>query len=126
MSVEGKQDGLLQKNKDPTLNEPNLPKLPPFFQDQSLLFGDSITQSDGDPALGFSCYQVLQNGMRTQALSATSLMRESDYSQRIHIVKRGLSGYNTVNALSMLPRIFPRPEQGRVRLLVRSQAQWRG
>lgn len=30
--------------------------------DQFILFGDSITQDDGDPNLGFSCYQALQNG----------------------------------------------------------------
>ncbi|KAF1923685.1 glycoside hydrolase family 95 protein [Didymella exigua CBS 183.55] len=41
----------------------------------------------------------------------------SDYSRRIDFVKRGFSGYNTVNALSVLPRIIPRPGQGRVRLL---------
>ncbi|KAF3041729.1 hypothetical protein E8E12_007727 [Didymella heteroderae] len=94
-------DGLLQKNKDPTLNETDLPDPPAFLHDQFLFFGDSITQSDGDPALGFSCYQALQH----------------DYSRRIDFVKRGFSGYNTVNALSILPRIFPKPEQGRVRLL---------
>lgn len=46
------------------------------------------------------------------------LTGHSDYSRRIDLVKRGFSGYNTVNALSILPRIFPGPEQGRVRLLV--------
>ncbi|KZM20268.1 uncharacterized protein EKO05_0003630 [Ascochyta rabiei] len=91
----------LQKNKDPTLNENNLPEPPPFVHDQFILFGDSITQSDGDPMLGFSCCQALQH----------------DYSRRIDFVKRGFSGYNTVNALSILPKIFPNPDQGRVRLV---------
>lgn len=119
MSSIGPQDGLIQKNKDPTLNETNLSEPPPFLHDQFLFFGDSITQSDGDPALGFSCYQALQHGMRIQAWSTISLTRLLDYSRRIDFVKRGFSGYNTVNALSILPRILPRPEQGQVRLLVR-------
>lgn len=62
MPSHGVMDGLLQKNKDPTLNENDLPEVPPFIHDQFLLFGDSITQSDGDPTLGFSCYQALQHG----------------------------------------------------------------
>jgi hypothetical protein len=64
MAAEGVQDGLIQKNKDPTLNEPDPSEPPPFLHDQFLFFGDSITQSDGDPALGFSCYQSLQHGMK--------------------------------------------------------------
>lgn len=52
----------LQKNKDPTLNEGDLPEPLTFIHDQFFLFGDSITQSDGDPTLSFSCYQALQHG----------------------------------------------------------------
>ncbi|KAF2623019.1 SGNH hydrolase [Macroventuria anomochaeta] len=100
MSANDLQDNL-QKNKNSILNEGNLLGSLPFVHDQFLLFGDSITQSDGDPTLGFSCYQALQH----------------DYSRRIDFVKRGFSGYNTVNALSILPRIIPNPEQGRVRLI---------
>lgn len=48
------------------MNEPDLSESPPFFHDQFLFFGDSITQSDGDPALGFSCYQSLQHGIEIQ------------------------------------------------------------
>lgn len=118
------QDGLLQKNKDPTLNENDLPEVPPFVHDQFLFFGDSITQSDGDPMLGFSCYQALQHGAITQASLHLVLTTYSDYSRRIDFVKRGFSGYNTVNALSILPRIFPRPEQGRVRLVVSESVQY--
>lgn len=56
------QDYLLQENKDPTLNEGDLPEPPLFLHAQFIFFGDSITQSDGDPALGFSSYQTLQHG----------------------------------------------------------------
>ena len=73
MSIKVAQDGLLQKNKDPTLNETDLPDPPAFLHDQFLFFGDSITQSDGDPALGFSCYQALQHGTVMQALSVSTL-----------------------------------------------------
>lgn len=59
MTAECLHDGLLQKNKDPVLDENNLPEAPPFVHDQFLFFGDSITESDGDPSLGFSCYQAL-------------------------------------------------------------------
>ncbi|KAF2013957.1 SGNH hydrolase [Aaosphaeria arxii CBS 175.79] len=69
--------------------------------EQFILFGDSITEGDGNPELGFSCYQALQH----------------DYKRRIDIVNRGFSGYNTSNALAVLPRIFPTPQQGPVRLV---------
>ncbi|KAJ4985440.1 alpha-L-fucosidase [Stagonosporopsis vannaccii] len=42
---------------------------------------------------------------------------QKDYCRRIDIVKRGFSGYNTVNALSILPKILPSPEQSCVRLV---------
>lgn len=52
----------LLKNSDPTLQEGGVPDPPAVVHDQFMLFGDSITQIDGDPALGFSCYQTLQHG----------------------------------------------------------------
>ncbi|KAJ4288371.1 hypothetical protein N0V90_011605 [Kalmusia sp. IMI 367209] len=69
--------------------------------DQFILFGDSITQIDGNPELGFSCYQALQH----------------DYIRRVDIINRGFSGYNTQNALLILPKIIPPPQQTRVRLV---------
>ncbi|KAF1841516.1 SGNH hydrolase, partial [Cucurbitaria berberidis CBS 394.84] len=69
--------------------------------DQFILFGDSITQGDGNPALGYSCFEALQH----------------DYSRRVDIIARGFSGYNTENALAVLPKIFPTPKQARVRLV---------
>jgi hypothetical protein len=59
----------LQKNNDPTLQEGSLPTPPTVVYDQFILFGDSITQIDGDPALGFSCYQAFQHGMKTRSFS---------------------------------------------------------
>lgn len=122
MSVNSLHDNL-PKDKDPTSNEGRLIEPRPFVHDQFLFFGDSITQSDGDPTVGFSCYQALQHGTSTRVFKTSSGPAHiptnlPDYSRRIDIVKRGFSGYNTVNALSILPRIFPSPEQGRVSLVV--------
>ena len=56
----------LQKNKDPTLNAGAVPEPAFFAHDQFIFFGDSITQIDGDPTLGFSCIQALQHGRLSQ------------------------------------------------------------
>jgi hypothetical protein len=68
MSAHHSQDGL-QKSKDSTLNVGSLPEPTFFAYDQFILFGDSITQSDGDPALNFSCIQALQHGMCPRSCS---------------------------------------------------------
>ncbi len=52
------------KNKDHALGEHNLADTGALVHDVFLLFGDSITQIDGDPALGCSCYQALQHDTR--------------------------------------------------------------
>jgi hypothetical protein len=51
----------------------------------------------------------------------TRLMRhgQKDYVRRIDIANRGFSGYNTSNALEVLPKFFPSPQEARVRLVVR-------
>ncbi|KAI9868767.1 MAG: hypothetical protein M1813_004618 [Trichoglossum hirsutum] len=41
------------------------------------------------------------------------------YIRRLDVVNRGFSGYNTDQALRVLPKIMPDPEQTRVRLMVR-------
>lgn len=68
--------------------------------DQFILFGDSITQ---------------------QAFTAEGIpfgARLSDaYIRKLDIVNRGLSGYNTTQALQILPRIMPKPSQARVRVM---------
>ncbi|KAF1980461.1 GDSL Lipase/Acylhydrolase [Bimuria novae-zelandiae CBS 107.79] len=69
--------------------------------DQFIFFGDSITQIDGNPERGFSWRSALQY----------------DYMRRIDIVNRGFSGYNTSNALEVLPIFFPSPQEARVRLV---------
>ncbi|KAF2442947.1 SGNH hydrolase [Karstenula rhodostoma CBS 690.94] len=68
---------------------------------QFIFFGDSITQFDGNPSLGFSCIGALRY----------------DYARRIDIVSRGFGGYNTSNALAVLPKFFPAPQATRVRLV---------
>ncbi|KAF2718033.1 lipolytic enzyme [Polychaeton citri CBS 116435] len=74
--------------------------------DQFLLFGDSITQqsfSQSQPPGrgGFAFNAALSNA----------------YIRRLDIVNRGLSGYNTTQALRVLPQVIPRPETARLRFL---------
>ncbi|WPH04562.1 isoamyl acetate-hydrolyzing esterase 1 like protein [Acrodontium crateriforme] len=69
--------------------------------DQFILFGDSITQQIYDPNLSFSLGAALSN----------------DYIRRLEIINRGLSGYNTEQALQVLEESIPRPETANVRFL---------
>ncbi|KAK3380057.1 SGNH hydrolase-type esterase domain-containing protein [Lasiosphaeria ovina] len=59
---------------------------------QVILFGDSLFQQ-----------AVRPDGFSFQAALETHCLR------RLDVVNRGLSGYNTSNALQALPRIFPSP-----------------
>ncbi|KAF9734474.1 hypothetical protein PMIN06_002410 [Paraphaeosphaeria minitans] len=68
---------------------------------QFIFFGDSITQFDGNPSTGFSCIGSLRY----------------NYARRIDIIARGFSGYNTFDALTVLPKFFPAPQAARVRLV---------
>lgn len=70
--------------------------------DQFILFGDSITQESGTQERGFGFARALQNA----------------YIRRLDIVNRGLSGYNTDQAVKVLPTIIPSPEQARIRFLM--------
>ncbi|KAK3997244.1 SGNH hydrolase-type esterase domain-containing protein [Cladorrhinum sp. PSN332] len=63
---------------------------------QIVLFGDSLFQGAVDVNNGFSFQAALQ----AQVL------------RRFDVINRGLSGYNTSNALSVLPQIFPPPVPG--------------
>nr|POE66160.1 isoamyl acetate-hydrolyzing esterase 1 like [Quercus suber] len=70
--------------------------------DQFLLFGDSITQhsSAGDGG------EFNFGGALTNA-----------YMRKLDIVNRGLSGYNSSQALHVLPNILPSPIHARLRLM---------
>lgn len=68
--------------------------------DQFILFGDSLTQQCFAPGRGVFGPQL------TDA-----------YIRRLDIVNRGFSGYNTDQALQILPQIMPSPEQAKVRFL---------
>lgn len=70
--------------------------------DQFLLLGDSITQQSFTPSLPFSFGAALS----------------SAYVRKLDVVNRGLSGYNTSQALSLLPRLLPHPSQARLRFLI--------
>jgi lysophospholipase L1-like esterase len=72
-----------------------------LLDDQFFLFGDSITQDAFDQQRGFAFSAALQHA----------------YIRRLDVVNRGLSGYNTRQALKVLPRIIPTPEQARIRFL---------
>jgi len=63
---------------------------------QIVLFGDSLVQGAGDFVNNFS----LQAALQAQVL------------RRFDVVNRGLSGYNTSNALKVLPQIFAPPVEG--------------
>ncbi|KAH8696064.1 GDSL Lipase/Acylhydrolase family protein [Talaromyces proteolyticus] len=69
--------------------------------DQFFLFGDSITQASYDPQLGFGFGAALQHA----------------YVRRLDVINRGLSGYNTANAMVIFPKIFPPPQKARIRLM---------
>lgn len=69
--------------------------------DQFLLFGDSITQQCFSPNTTFSLGAALTDA----------------YVRRLDIVNRGLSGYNSTQALRALPLCIPEPEHTNVRFL---------
>lgn len=67
--------------------------------DQFILFGDSITQQ---------CFS--QHGTFGSTLSEACI-------RKLDIINRGLSGYNTTQALKVLPHVIPSPDHARVRFL---------
>ncbi|KAF8466594.1 SGNH hydrolase-type esterase domain-containing protein [Kalaharituber pfeilii] len=70
--------------------------------DKIFLFGDSITQGAYDQSGGFGFAAALQH----------------DYARKLDIVGRGFSGYNTSNALKILPSIIPPPSHSKIRLMI--------
>ncbi|KAF9691721.1 hypothetical protein EKO04_010354 [Ascochyta lentis] len=73
----------------------------PAMYEQFFLFGDSITQDSFNQQRGFGFSAALQ----------------ADYIRRLDVVNRGFSGYNTRQALNVLPSIIPSPEQAKIRFL---------
>ncbi|KAJ4986428.1 GDSL-like Lipase/Acylhydrolase [Stagonosporopsis vannaccii] len=73
----------------------------PAVYEQFFLFGDSITQDSFNQERGFGFSAALQ----------------ADYIRRLDVVNRGFSGYNTRQALSVLPSLIPSPEQAKIRFL---------
>ncbi|KAK4561605.1 hypothetical protein LTR86_004284 [Recurvomyces mirabilis] len=69
--------------------------------EQFILFGDSITQQCFSPNTTFSFGAALAD----------------TYVRRLDIVNRGLSGYNTTQALHALPLCMPEPEVTKVRFM---------
>lgn len=69
---------------------------------QFFLFGDSLIQNSTSYEGGF-CF------------SAALQLR---YIRRLDVVNRGFGGYNTDQALKLLPRIIGRPEHGRIKYLL--------
>ncbi|KAK4639053.1 hypothetical protein QC761_702040 [Podospora bellae-mahoneyi] len=63
---------------------------------QIVLFGDSIFQGAIELVDGFSFHAALQ----------------SKVNRRYDVINRGLSGYNTSNALAVLPQVFSPPGPG--------------
>jgi len=73
----------------------------PALYDQFLLFGDSITQDSFNQERGFGFSAALQ----------------AAYIRRLDVVNRGQSGYNTRQALRVLPSIVPTPVEASIRFL---------
>jgi len=73
----------------------------PAPYEQFFLFGDSITQDSFDQSRGFGFSAALQ----------------AAYIRRLDVVNRGFSGYNTRQALQILPTIVPPPNEARIRFL---------
>ncbi|KAF2205263.1 SGNH hydrolase [Delitschia confertaspora ATCC 74209] len=69
--------------------------------DQFFLFGDSITQESFSQERGFGFSAGLQDA----------------YIRRLDVINRGFSGYNTRQALKVLPKIIPSPEEACIRLM---------
>ncbi|KAJ2780388.1 isoamyl acetate-hydrolyzing esterase [Coemansia javaensis] len=66
-----------------------IPQYPLY--DTLVVFGDSITQAGGNPAIsGFVAHLA------------------AFYTRRMDVLNRGFSGYNTRNALSVVDSVFPR------------------
>ncbi|KAI7226844.1 hypothetical protein KC330_g8663 [Hortaea werneckii] len=72
--------------------------------DQIILFGDNLTEQC------FNQYQQPTTFAWGAALSAL-------YARRLDIINRGLSGYNSTQALRALPLCLPEPTQTSLRLL---------
>ncbi|KAF2215449.1 hypothetical protein CERZMDRAFT_35936 [Cercospora zeae-maydis SCOH1-5] len=69
--------------------------------DQFVLFGDSITQQSFSQERGFAFGAALAN----------------EYVRRVDVVNRGFSGYNTRQALEVLPHVLPPRSCSRVRFM---------
>ncbi|KAK2746099.1 hypothetical protein FQN57_003439 [Myotisia sp. PD_48] len=69
--------------------------------DQIILFGDSITEWSEHQDKGFAFATTLRNA----------------YLRRVDVINRGLSGYDTNQALKILPQIWPPKEVATVRLM---------
>ncbi|KAK3065777.1 hypothetical protein LTR53_018046, partial [Teratosphaeriaceae sp. CCFEE 6253] len=69
---------------------------------QIVLFGDSIFQSSFSPTKSFSFGGALADA----------------YARKLDVINRGLSGYNTLQALRAIALCLPEPEQAKMRILV--------
>ncbi|KAF2456443.1 GDSL Lipase/Acylhydrolase family protein [Lineolata rhizophorae] len=70
--------------------------------DQILLFGDSILQQSCNQEGGFGLTPALQDA----------------FIRRLDVVNRGLSGYNTQQALKVLAKIIRPPHQAKIRFMI--------
>ena len=70
--------------------------------DQFVLFGDSLTQ---------------QSFSQTQSFAFGAALADA-YSRKLDVVNRGLSGYNTLQALRALSLCIPETENARVRFVL--------
>ncbi|KAH8812661.1 GDSL Lipase/Acylhydrolase family protein-like protein [Xylogone sp. PMI_703] len=69
--------------------------------EQFILFGDSLTEQSYSQLRGFAFGAELQ----------------AAYARRLDVINRGFSGYTTKNALEVISKALPTPEQASVRFL---------
>lgn len=77
--------------------------------EQFILFGDSITQQSYSQDTPPGCEHP--SGFFGPALADA-------YVRKLDVINRGFSGYNTRQALQVLPKVIPSPQQARVRFLI--------
>lgn len=88
-----------------------------------MLFGDSLFQGASAVQDGFSFQGALQNRMPVHTPGETIILVSDpiiDCIRYLDVINRGFSGYNTKNALQLLPQIFlpPSPSNPKIEYLV--------
>ncbi|KAL9083772.1 MAG: hypothetical protein Q9165_008382 [Trypethelium subeluteriae] len=87
--------------------------------DQFILFGDSITEKSGSQDKGFGFAPALQDAYIRRLLVLNQGFRSGRlvHLHEYKVIEAFFSGYNTAQALRVLPRIMPAPKEAKVRFM---------